>query len=90
MRDDLRHPLSRSRPDHIHGSAAESKFRIPIQLHDPSSFECADGIHQIPWHRQIIVDSLTWTFLFDVATKDKCGKEWKTIVVVRIVVLSQC
>ena len=30
------------------------------------------------------------TFWFDVATKDKCGEEWKTIVVVRIIVLGQC
>ncbi len=47
-----------------------------------------DGIQQKPWHRQIDVDGLT--FLFDVATDDKCGKKWKTIVVVRIVLLAQC
>ncbi len=45
-------------------------------------------MHQKPWRRQIDVDSLT--FRFDVATNDKCGKEWKTIVVVRYVVLAQC
>ncbi len=69
-------------------SATESKRRIPIQLHDLSSFECADGIHQEPWRRQIDADSLT--FRFDVATNDKCGKEWKKIGVVLIVVLAQC
>ncbi len=74
--------------NHIHSSATESERRIPIQLQDPSSFECADGIHQKPWRQQIDADSLT--FLFDVATNDKCGKEWKTTVVVRIVVLAQC
>ncbi len=30
------------------------------------------------------------TFQLDVATNDKCGEAWKTIVVVRVIVLMQC
>ena len=34
---------------HINGGAAESERTIPVELHNPAGFECADGIKQKPW-----------------------------------------
>ena len=33
---------------HIDGGAAESERTIPVELHNPAGFECADGISQKP------------------------------------------
>ena len=34
---------------HIDGGAAESERTIPVELHNPAGFECADGIEQKSW-----------------------------------------
>ncbi len=36
-------------PNHIDVSATESKRGIPVELHDPATFDCANSIKQKPW-----------------------------------------
>ena len=33
---------------HINGGAAEAERTVPVELHNPAGFECADGISQKP------------------------------------------
>ncbi len=63
-----------AKPNHIDGRATETKRGIAVELHDPATFECANGIEQKPWCGQINVDSLS--FSFDVATDDKRREKW--------------
>ena len=58
---------------HINGGAAEPERTVPVELHNPAGFECADGISQKPRRGQVDVNSLS--FLFDIMTENKNGKE---------------
>ena len=75
-------------PNHINGCATESERTIPIQLYNPATFKCANGISQKPWLGHVDVNRLS--FQFDITTNKKSGKEWKAMLIIRIVVLAQC